>query len=218
VRQAFVALHDDRGKWSWLVANLPGLVVEGKVLIFVSAKAGAEEVANNLNAHGHPALLIHGDLDQYARSEAVARLKRGDANVLVGTDVIARGLDVRGVQNVVSYDAAKSVDQHVHRCGRTGRMGVDGVTPGTATTLLTKRDADFAADLAAHLRMSRQELPEALLEIARQGSSRGTSQGPPGSYRARPATVVGPRSVREAPRDDPIQTEQLAPRKSRWGP
>jgi superfamily II DNA/RNA helicase len=85
------------------------------------------------------------------------------------------GLDIRNIQNVVNFDAARNIETHVHRIGRTGRMGVDGVTPGTAYTLLTSKDSNFAIDVAKNLRLSGKEIPmdlQRLMETDRDWSRR----------------------------------------------
>jgi len=170
VAQQFLILPDDGAKFGWLMGNLRRLIAGGKVLVFVSRKIDAEELSSKL-ARSLPDIgqisCIHGDLDQTLRSEAIRRLKSGISHVLVGTDVAARGLDIKGINSVVNYNVAKTVDQHVHRIGRTGRMGIDGVTPGIAYTFLTQRDNEFASDLIRNLRMSSQVIPQELEEVAR---------------------------------------------------
>lgn len=84
---------------------------------------------------------IHGDMDQHARMAVLNAFKAGTHHVLVATDVAARGLDIRSIKSVVNYDAAKDIDTHVHRVGRTGRAGDK---EGTAYTLLTSKEARFA--------------------------------------------------------------------------
>ena len=87
------------------------------------------------------AAAIHGDMDQHSRMQVLHEYKAGKHHVLVATDVAARGLDIKSIKTVVNMDAAKDIDTHVHRVGRTGRAGdKDGV----AYTLVTPREARFA--------------------------------------------------------------------------
>lgn len=87
------------------------------------------------------AAAIHGDMDQHSRMQVLHDFKAGKHHVLVATDVAARGLDIKSIKTVVNMDAAKDIDTHVHRVGRTGRAGdKDGV----AYTLVTPREARFA--------------------------------------------------------------------------
>ena len=83
--------------------------------------------------HCGRAASIHGDMDQHTRMGTLGEFKEGRHHVLVATDVAARGLDIRSIKSVVNYDAAKDMDTHVHRIGRTGRAGDKD---GTAYTLL----------------------------------------------------------------------------------
>ena len=94
------------------------------------------------------AAAIHGDMDQHSRTAALHAFKAGTHHVLVATDVAARGLDIRSIKSVVNYDAAKDIDTHVHRIGRTGRAGDK---EGTAYTLLTAKEARFAGALTPGL-------------------------------------------------------------------
>lgn len=84
---------------------------------------------------------IHGDLDQHSRAVALKEFSAGRQQVLVATDVAARGLDIKSIKNVVNLDAAKDIDTHVHRVGRTGRAGDK---EGVAYTLLTPKQTHFA--------------------------------------------------------------------------
>ena len=88
--------------------------------------------------------MIHGDMDQHSRAAALREFSAGRQHVLVATDVAARGLDIKSIRNVVNLDAAKDVDTHVHRVGRTGRAGDK---EGAAHTLLTSRQSHFAGGL-----------------------------------------------------------------------
>ncbi|OQR98199.1 DEAD/DEAH box RNA helicase [Achlya hypogyna] len=168
IKQVAVVLPNPAAKWNWLIRQLPALVGEGKLLVFVSSKAGVDEVAGNLNSHPirYTCVSIHGDKSQYDRSDALRQFKTAACPILIATDVAARGLDIKDVRNVVNYDAAKSIDTHVHRIGRTGRMGVDGVAPGTAYTLLTPKDADFAGHLVNNMDLSRQAVGADLMNLA----------------------------------------------------
>lgn len=87
-------------------------------------------------------------------------------HILIATDVAARGLDVKDIRSVINFDVPKNIDTYVHRIGRTGRMGVAGVTPGTAYTLLTKDDSGFAVDLVHNLKISSQPISLELMTLA----------------------------------------------------
>ncbi|WP_196138372.1 DEAD/DEAH box helicase [Aliikangiella sp. G2MR2-5] len=96
------------------------------VIIFVRTKTATLEVAEKLNARGYSAAAINGDLQQAAREQTIERLKNGKLDILVATDVAARGLDVQRISHVVNYDITQDVESYVHRIGRTGRAGREG--------------------------------------------------------------------------------------------
>ncbi|GLD99158.1 hypothetical protein PINS_up007876 [Pythium insidiosum] len=154
ITQRALVLPNDNAKWPWLMANLGRIAAEGRLLIFASSKVGCEELTKNVNARGFVACCLHGDKNQQERNEALAQFRSGACGILVATDVAARGLDIKDVKNVINYDVAKNIDTHVHRIGRTGRMGTDGFEPGTAYTLVTMKESQFAAQLVYNMDVS----------------------------------------------------------------
>ena len=105
-------------------------------LVFVRTKSTAEDVALDLAARGIQSAALSGDVAQRERERLVERLRNGSLDVLVATDVAARGLDVERIGLVVNYDVPRETDAYVHRIGRTGRAG----RTGTALTFLTPRE------------------------------------------------------------------------------
>jgi len=98
------------------------------VIVFVRTKSSTEEVAEVLQKQGIRAMAIHGDLTQSLRERVITQFKQGAIDVLVATDVAARGLDVDRVTHVINYDMAHDCETYVHRIGRTGRAGRSGST------------------------------------------------------------------------------------------
>ena len=96
------------------------------VLIFVRTKSSTTELANRLEERGYAVAAMNGDMPQSQREQTVARLKRGTLDILVATDVAARGLDVDRISHVVNYDIPHDVESYIHRIGRTGRAGRKG--------------------------------------------------------------------------------------------
>src|SRR5206468_12150633 len=99
----------------------------GLTMIFTRTKRAADRVAEDLDFRGFAVAAVHGDLGQGARERALRAFRVGKVDVLVATDVAARGLDVSGVTHVINYDCPEDADAYVHRIGRTGRAGATGV-------------------------------------------------------------------------------------------
>ncbi|MFL6293404.1 MAG: DEAD/DEAH box helicase [Thermoanaerobaculia bacterium] len=97
------------------------------VLVFTRMKTGAAELAEKLAGRGYAAEAMHGDMNQAQRETVIRRLRSGQAEIVVATDVAARGLDVERISHVVNYDMPHDVESYVHRIGRTGRAGRTGV-------------------------------------------------------------------------------------------
>ncbi|WP_066477140.1 MULTISPECIES: DEAD/DEAH box helicase [unclassified Sphingomonas] len=112
-------------------------------IIFCNRKTMVRELNKALQRQGFRSAEIHGDMDQSARLAELDRFKKGDVNILVASDVAARGLDIKGVSHVFNYDAPWHPDDYVHRIGRTGRAGATG----TAYTFVTSDDAENIANI-----------------------------------------------------------------------
>ena len=97
-----------------------------KILAFVRTKVRAERVAKAMERAGIPALTIHGDKDQAERSEVLDQFKTGATNLLIATDVTARGIDIPDIEIVINYDLPEEPENYVHRVGRTGRAKKKG--------------------------------------------------------------------------------------------
>ncbi len=97
-----------------------------QVIVFSRTKHGANKLVRQLNADGFLAAAIHGNKSQGARTKALAEFKSGDVNVLVATDIAARGLDIDKLPYVINYDLPQVAEDYVHRIGRTGRAGQTG--------------------------------------------------------------------------------------------
>ncbi len=124
-------------------AKLPALCAlldhrgDGPVLVFGRTKLGVEKLAYELRRKGYPVAALQGNLDQSARERVMSRFRSGSVQILLATNVAARGLDVQGIEGVINYELPENAEQFTHRSGRTGRMGREGV----AITLLAPEDA-----------------------------------------------------------------------------
>ncbi len=96
------------------------------VIVFVNTKAATLEIAKTLEEHGFRAEALNGDLAQNARERTISRLKSARIDILVATDVAARGLDVDRISHVINYDLPRKIEPYIHRIGRTGRAGKTG--------------------------------------------------------------------------------------------
>jgi ATP-dependent RNA helicase DeaD len=119
----------------WLVSGVNKLdaltrILEAEnfdgMIIFARTKAGTQELADKLEARGYNAAALNGDMEQRARELTINRLKDGRLDILVATDVAARGLDVERISHVFNYDIPTDTESYVHRIGRTGRAGRSG--------------------------------------------------------------------------------------------
>ncbi|HEX7153678.1 MAG TPA: DEAD/DEAH box helicase [Thermoanaerobaculia bacterium] len=119
------------------------------VLIFRRTKNGAAELAEILEGRGFSAAAMHGDMTQTLRESVIRRLRAGQIEVVVATDVAARGLDVEQISHVVNYDIPYDVEAYVHRIGRTGRAGRTGI----ATLFITPRERRMMREIERYTGM-----------------------------------------------------------------
>lgn len=117
------------------------------VIIFTRTKMGADRIAHRLQRESHSVGVIHSDRSQRERVEALQGFKDGTFEVLVATDIAARGLDIAGVSHVVNYDVPENAEDYVHRIGRTGRAQASG----DAYTLVTEEDVRDARSIERYI-------------------------------------------------------------------
>ena len=155
VRQvAYVVRRNDK-----LAALCRILDVEdpASTLVFARTRGEVDDLAEALSARGHDAGALHGGLTQEGRDRMMGRFRDGSLDVLVATDVAARGLDIEHVSHVVNYDVPSNPDAYVHRIGRTGRAGREGV----AITLVEPREHRMLRNIeaATHSKLEIAHLP-----------------------------------------------------------
>ncbi len=110
-----------------IIARILQALNRNRVMIFCRTKRMAQRVADDLAERGFAAAAIHGDLSQVLREKALKKFRAGGVDVLVATDVAARGIDVEGVTHVINYECPDDDKTYVHRIGRTGRAGASGI-------------------------------------------------------------------------------------------
>ena len=160
-------------------------------IIFCNRKSTVRDLNKLLKQSGMRSGEIHGDMEQSERIAELERFKNGDINILVASDVAARGLDIKGVSHVFNYDAPWHPDDYVHRIGRTGRAGASGI----AYTLFTADDAENIANIE---KLTGQTIERISAKAAadHDGDSDGRTAKPPRKRSKGKATVAdaGPSS------------------------
>ncbi|MGO1617562.1 MAG: DEAD/DEAH box helicase, partial [Oceanisphaera sp.] len=124
------------------------------MLVFVRTRKDAEDLADMMSREGHACEALHGDIPQKLREKVIERLKNGRLNILVATDVVARGLDVERISHVVNFDMPHDNESYVHRIGRTGRAGREG----DAILFVTGREKRGLYNLERHTRQPIEEM------------------------------------------------------------
>jgi len=151
IEHRFVHVDSQSAKLDHLAGHLEG-PDGGRTLVFVRTKRGADRLVKRLRSRELEAVAMHGDKSQGQRERALARFERGDVEVLVATDVAARGIDVADIAHVVNFDAPGDRDAYVHRIGRTGRAG----RFGTGTSFVLSDQAAEMRRIARDLGLSRE--------------------------------------------------------------
>ena len=130
------------------------------VIVFCNEKRGCDHLSKALDKLGVQCAVIHSGKEQALRELAIDGFKSGEVDVLVATDIAARGIDVQGVEHVVNFDMPKDIETYTHRIGRTGRAGRKGV----ATTFVTGNAAEEGVlwDLVCYLRANGAVVPPEL--------------------------------------------------------
>jgi ATP-dependent RNA helicase RhlE len=189
------------------------------VIIFARTKHGADRVTRDLERDGFAAAVIHGNKSQNARQKALGSFKDGKVRILVATDIAARGIDVVGVSHVVNFDLPDEAESYVHRIGRTGRNGADGI----AVTLC---DPTENAKLRAVEKVIRMRLPVAASHLDQPdpapapNAPRKPAPANDDRQAARPHHKPGPRAGQNPHRGDQQgqQDKKGRPQRKRFRP
>jgi superfamily II DNA/RNA helicase len=182
-------------------------------IIFANRKTTVRELNKSLRQSGFASGEIHGDMDQSSRIAELDRFKSGQINILVASDVAARGLDIKGVSHVFNYDTPWHPDDYVHRVGRTGRAGAKG----RSFTLVTPEDAEAIANVE---KLTGIEIP--LYEMAGEPAGNDVraerperDQRPKRADQGEPASERQKKSTRREERDEAPPKPDRTPRASR---
>jgi superfamily II DNA/RNA helicase len=163
-------------------------------IVFCNKKVTVRDLYTSLKRSGFAVGQIHGDMEQPARIAELDRFKQDEINILVASDVAARGLDIKGVSHVVNFDVPWQPDDYIHRIGRTGRAGAKGI----AYTLATREDAEQVTSIE---KLTGQKLPrvEEDKPAAEAPTAAPTEQKPAGSRSGRGRRGDRPPRAQAAP-------------------
>ena len=157
-----------------------------QAIVFTSTKRGADDLADRLADQGFAAAALHGDMNQRQRTRTLTQLQRGQLRILVATDVAARGIDVQGISHAVNFDLPMQAEDYVHRIGRTGRAGRNGL----AYTLATHSERHKVRRIEHYIGQS--ITPEVIAGLEPQRTPRPSTGGPRGGkpFGKRPAAAT----------------------------
>ncbi|EIM83505.1 P-loop containing nucleoside triphosphate hydrolase protein [Stereum hirsutum FP-91666 SS1] len=173
ISQSLTYVADDASKLPTLLTYL-SQPYNPPLLIFVSSQPRASSLAEELVISSVPNVdVLHAGMSRKEREDAVGRMRKGESWVMVTTEVMARGMDFKGVREVVNYDFPRSVQSYVHRVGRTGRAGREG----KAITYFTNDDAPFLKPIANVLLQSGSSVPEWILKLPKPSKMKRKQMG-----------------------------------------
>jgi superfamily II DNA/RNA helicase len=162
-------------------------------IIFCNRKTTVRELASSLKQHRFAASEIHGDMEQSARLKELDRFKNGEINILVASDVAARGLDIKGVSHVFNFDAPWHPDDYVHRIGRTGRAGA----LGAAFTFVSPADAEAIENIEKLTGQTIERIkPPSMRESAPERKPRAAKEAKPEHAAPAPRAAPAPKPER----------------------
>jgi len=139
----FVEMDDKRFFLESFIRENP----ESKIIVFVRTRVRAERVARAMERVSISSITIHGEKDQDERSNAMRKFKEGECQILIATDVSARGIDIPDVNYVINYDLPEKAENYVHRVGRTGR----GVSKGMAISFCSEDEKELLSEIQQFL-------------------------------------------------------------------
>ncbi|KAF8061008.1 P-loop containing nucleoside triphosphate hydrolase protein [Lyophyllum atratum] len=173
ISQSLTYVADDPSKLPSLLTYL-AQPYNPPVLIFTSSQPRATSLAEELVLNGIPNVdCLHAGLSNKEREDAISRMRRGESWVMISTEVMARGMDFKGVREVINYDFPTSIQSYVHRIGRTGRAGREG----KAVTFFTDEDGPYLKAIANVLLQSGSPVPEWILKLPKPSKMKRRSMG-----------------------------------------
>lgn len=147
----FVEMDDKRFFLRRFIKDNP----DARIIIFVRTRVRAERVLKALERADIKALTLHGEKDQKERTEVMSLFKQGQVNIMIATDVSARGIDIPDIHYVINYDLPEKTENYVHRVGRTGR----GTKKGTALSFCSREEKERLEDIQQFLNKKIETIP-----------------------------------------------------------
>ena len=184
VRQLVVWTVSEQDRRQRLVAILQQEEQPLRLMVFCNLKRTCDLVFRAVSELGIRCVVLHGDKAQEVREEALEAFKRGSIEVLIGTDVVGRGIDIPDVRHVVNYEMPGDIQKYTHRIGRTGRAGKQGL----ATSFVSDADADVLYDLKQLLKDAGQDVPRELEQHEAARHKPGGTAGEAGPKRGKAAS------------------------------
>jgi superfamily II DNA/RNA helicase len=154
ISQYYIPVEKEENKFDTLQDILSSLALS-KCIVFCNSKNKANWLTTELKKLDVPVGLIHSDLTQPERDEIMSNFRSASINLLVATEIIARGIDVKGVSHVINYDVPTNRDNYIHRIGRTGRYGSKGVS----ITFITATDGKYIEEIETYYKISIKVMP-----------------------------------------------------------
>ncbi|THV05389.1 P-loop containing nucleoside triphosphate hydrolase protein [Dendrothele bispora CBS 962.96] len=169
------------------------------VLVFTSTQPRASSLAEELVLNNIPNVdCLHAGMTKKEREDAISRMRKGESWVMVSTEVMARGMDFKGVREVVNYDFPTSVQSYIHRIGRTGRAGREG----KAVTFFTDEDGPYLKSIANVLLQSGSPVPEWILKLPKPSKMKRRQMG-----KVKRAEMVNP--ARKIGKNDALKKKEM---------
>jgi superfamily II DNA/RNA helicase len=196
VEQRFYSVEEDDKRA--VVRQLIKTRALTQALVFVNSKLGAARLARSFEREGLKTAALHGDKSQDERLKSLEAFKRGEVELLVATDVAARGLDIADLPAVFNFDVPYNAEDYVHRIGRTGRAGASGL----AVTLVDRDDVRLVGDIERLIKKKIEIEPFELIDDRPRRAP----------YRAREASADDRPAPERQPVDRPAADAERAPR------
>ena len=160
VSQYYISLETEQEKYETL-CDLYKTISIGQSMIYCSSKKKVIWLSEKLSEEGYPVSSIHGDITQVDRDKIMKNFRKGETRVLITTDLLARGIDIRAVSLVINYDLPEDMQSYIHRIGRTGRFG----RKGWAINFVMKTDDKYMRSIENYYQTQISEMPASIPDL-----------------------------------------------------